>query len=241
MTGLNLLYTDIETDLRASLRRLLADRCQPTAVAAAYEGDRSLATAVWKSLSHEMGLAGLLVPADRGGAGASAREAAVTLEELGRAIAPVPFLTSSVIATVTLLAAEAGSAADELLAALASGEAVAALAVPLTAAEGDAPAPRCWRRSSSGSRSGAWRRPSPTSRSADSSAARSGASRRSSTGSPTCSHSWRRPPPRQGTRRPPSPRATRISPSRCRSDRPAAVTPPYAPRRRPSSSTAAWA
>jgi alkylation response protein AidB-like acyl-CoA dehydrogenase len=140
MTGLNLLYTDIETDLRASLRRLLADRCPPSAVAAVYEGARSLATAVWKSLSHEMGLAGLLVPADRGGAGASAREAAVTLEELGRAVAPVPFLTSSVIATVTLLAAEAGSAADELLAALACGEAVAALAVPLTATEGDAQA-----------------------------------------------------------------------------------------------------
>jgi alkylation response protein AidB-like acyl-CoA dehydrogenase len=140
MTGLNLLYTDIETDLRASLRRLLADRCPPSAVAAVYEGARSLATAVWKSLSHEMGLAGLLVPADRGGAGASARGAAVMLEELGRAVAPVPFLTSSVIATVTLLAAEAGSAADELLAALACGEAVAALAVPLTATEGDAQA-----------------------------------------------------------------------------------------------------
>jgi alkylation response protein AidB-like acyl-CoA dehydrogenase len=129
MSDLDLLYTDVEDDLRASVRALLADRCEPTAVIAVYDGDRSLVDGLWKALAAEMGLAGLLVPEERGGAGASAREAAVVMEELGRAVAPVPFLTSAVIATTVLLDAEA-----DLLAALAAGERTAALAVPLSTA-----------------------------------------------------------------------------------------------------------
>ncbi len=127
MSDLDLLYTDVEDDLRASVRGLLADRCKPSAVTAVYDGDRSLVDGLWKALAAELGLAGLLVPEERGGAGASAREAAVVMEELGRAVAPVPFLTSAVIATTVLLDAE-----GDLLAALAAGERTAALAVPLS-------------------------------------------------------------------------------------------------------------
>ncbi|MGZ4493963.1 MAG: acyl-CoA dehydrogenase family protein, partial [Nocardioides sp.] len=85
---------------------------------------------------------GLLVPEADGGAGASAREAAVVLEELGRSVAPVPFLTSAVVATAALLGAGAdpvdpadgsGPARRDLLAALAAGERTAALVVPLSA------------------------------------------------------------------------------------------------------------
>ena len=67
-----------------------------------------------------MGLAGLLIPESLGGAGASAREAAVVLEELGRAVAPVPFLGSAVVAT-TALCSHCGD--TELLPLLASGDA----------------------------------------------------------------------------------------------------------------------
>ncbi|MEU7906232.1 acyl-CoA dehydrogenase family protein [Actinoplanes sp. NPDC049118] len=133
MSDPDLLYSDVEDDLRASVRDLLADRCEPAAVIAMYDGDRSLVDGLWKALAAEMGLAGLLVPEERGGVGASAREAAVVLEELGRAVAPVPFLTSAVIASAVLLDAE-----GDLLAALASGERTAALAVPLSTAPGDA-------------------------------------------------------------------------------------------------------
>jgi alkylation response protein AidB-like acyl-CoA dehydrogenase len=101
---LNLLYTDIEDSLRSSIRDLLTDRCPPSSVVPVYDGDRSLQPALWRALATDLGLAGLLVPEERGGAGASAREAAVALEELGRFVAPVPFLTSSVVATTALLA-----------------------------------------------------------------------------------------------------------------------------------------
>jgi alkylation response protein AidB-like acyl-CoA dehydrogenase len=121
---LDLLPGEIEEDLRASVRDLLADRCDPVAVTAMYDGDRSLVEGLWRALSVELGLAGLLVPEERGGHGASAREAAVVLEELGRTAAPVPFLTSSVIATTLLLDSD-----SELLGELASGARTAALAV----------------------------------------------------------------------------------------------------------------
>src|SRR5918998_5841096 len=77
----------------------------------------------------ELGLAGLLVPESLGGAGAGARELAVVAEELGRSVAPVPFLGSAVLATSTLLACPEP---DALLGALAAGERTATLAVPLS-------------------------------------------------------------------------------------------------------------
>jgi alkylation response protein AidB-like acyl-CoA dehydrogenase len=94
---------------------------------------------LWKALADDLGLAGLLVPEERGGAGASAREAAVVLEELGRAVAPVPFLTSSVVATSVLLAAEPGGPAEGLLAELAGGARTAALLVPMSTVPGAGP------------------------------------------------------------------------------------------------------
>lgn len=102
MTEHDLIYSDVEDSLRSSVRDLLASRCPADSVIAMYDGDRSVVDPLWRSLAQDLGLAGLLVPESVGGAGASAREAAVVLEELGRSVAPVPFLTSSVIATAVL-------------------------------------------------------------------------------------------------------------------------------------------
>ncbi|MET8339423.1 acyl-CoA dehydrogenase family protein, partial [Streptosporangium canum] len=120
-----LLYTEVEEELRASVRDLLADRCGSDAVLRRVESASPYDMDLWKTLSREIGVAGLLVPEEYGGAGASAREVAVVLEELGRAVAPVPFLTSSVLATKALL--EIGE--EDLVQELASGETTAALVV----------------------------------------------------------------------------------------------------------------
>jgi alkylation response protein AidB-like acyl-CoA dehydrogenase len=136
MSDLDLLDSDVEDELRASVRDLLTDRCPPSAVLPVYDGDRSLMSPLWTALATDLGLAGLLVPEERGGAGASAREAAVVLEELGRAAAPVPFLTSSVVAATVLLGAESGGPADALLARLAAGDLTAALVLPLSTPPG---------------------------------------------------------------------------------------------------------
>ncbi len=151
---MTLLYTEVEEELRAAVRDVLTDRCSPSSVLARVESASPYDLDLWKTLARDIGLAGLLIPEELGGAGASAREVAVVLEELGRAVAPVPFLTSAVLATRALLTAEsppsgtavapagagAGTSAGhhltrarDLLERLASGEIIAALAVPFAA------------------------------------------------------------------------------------------------------------
>ncbi|WP_369387767.1 acyl-CoA dehydrogenase family protein [Streptomyces sp. CG1] len=130
----DLLYSEEEEALRAAVRDLLTDHCAPADVIARSESGAPHDLALWKSLAEGMGLAGLLVPEEQGGQGASAREVAVVLEELGRAVAPVPYLTSAVVATEALLAC----GDEELLGRLASGRTIGALAVGLHAAPGAA-------------------------------------------------------------------------------------------------------
>ncbi len=124
---LALLADEVEDDLRSTLRRLLAARATPQRVAACYDGDDSVGADVWSGLV-ELGLTGLLVPEEHGGAGAGATEAAAVLDELGRACSPAPYLSSAVVATTVLASLRAG----DLLGELAEGL-VAALLAPVTA------------------------------------------------------------------------------------------------------------
>ena len=101
----DLLYSDTEEALRDSVRHLFGDRCPPETVAQAYDPVPQDFSGVWRRLAGELGVAGLLVPESLGGAGAGAREVAVVMEKIGRAVAPVPFLSSAVLATVALLGA----------------------------------------------------------------------------------------------------------------------------------------
>jgi alkylation response protein AidB-like acyl-CoA dehydrogenase len=130
---IDLLYSDTEEALRDSVRRLFADRCPPESLMRAYDPAPQDFSDVWHTLAADLGMAGLLVPEELGGAGASAREAAVVMEEIGRAVAPVPFLSSAVLATVALL--QAGD--TETVKGLAAGSLTAALAVPLSTAPND--------------------------------------------------------------------------------------------------------
>ncbi|MGW0478930.1 acyl-CoA dehydrogenase family protein [Nonomuraea sp. NPDC003214] len=124
----SLLYSEVEEELRAAVRDLLADRCPPAAVLKRAESE-PYDLDLWKTLAGEIGVAGLLIPEEHGGAGATASEVAVVLEELGRGVAPVPFLTSAVLATRALV--QAGAAG--LLERLADGRSTAALAVSFAA------------------------------------------------------------------------------------------------------------
>ncbi|XVQ15247.1 acyl-CoA dehydrogenase family protein [Spirillospora sp. CA-255316] len=129
----DLLYSEIENDLRAGVRELLDDKARWAGVLAGTEKDDPYDAALWQALAR-MGVTGLPVAEDLGGAGATWRETAVVMEELGRAVAPVPFLGAAVLAVAAL-----GAAGDrELLPGVAAGERIAVLAVPLGTAP-DAP------------------------------------------------------------------------------------------------------
>ncbi|MFF5668067.1 acyl-CoA dehydrogenase family protein [Streptomyces griseofuscus] len=132
----DLLYSQEEDALRAAVRDLLTDHCTAADVAARAESAAPHDLDLWKSLAQSMGLAGLLIPEALGGQGAGHREAAVVLEELGRAVAPVPYLTSAVVATEALL----GCGDEELLGRLATGRTIGVLAVGLHLGPG-APVP----------------------------------------------------------------------------------------------------
>ncbi|OBK21663.1 acyl-CoA dehydrogenase [Mycobacterium asiaticum] len=134
MSAVNLLYSDTEDALRDSVRQLFAERCPLEKVVRAYDSPPPDFSGVWRTLATELGMAGLLVPESLGGAGATTREAAVVMEEIGRAVAPVPFLSSAVLATVALTTA----GDTEVVSALAAGELTAALTVPLSTAPWEA-------------------------------------------------------------------------------------------------------
>ena len=122
-----------QQELRAAVRRFLADRSPSERVRAVMGSERGHDDAVWSGLA-EMGALGLVVPEELGGAGAGHVERSVVAEELGRALTPAPFLASAVLATDALLAldpADPGTAATrtELLPALAAGERIGTVAV----------------------------------------------------------------------------------------------------------------
>ncbi|MFG2331230.1 acyl-CoA dehydrogenase family protein [Streptomyces sp. NPDC048604] len=79
--------------------------------------------ATWRPLTGQIGAAALAVPEEQGGLGCGVPELAVVAEELGRALSPLPYLGSAVLATVAL--AEAGAPFPP---GLADGARVAALA-----------------------------------------------------------------------------------------------------------------
>ncbi|MGI5246123.1 acyl-CoA dehydrogenase family protein [Dactylosporangium sp. CA-139066] len=122
----DLLYSEVEEELRSSVRSLLQDRVDLSRL----EGPEPVDLKLWRTLAADLGFAGLPVPESAGGAGASWREAAVVMEELGRAAAPVPFLGSAVLATAAL------PPDDPLLPELAAGTRTATLAVPLSSFDG---------------------------------------------------------------------------------------------------------
>jgi alkylation response protein AidB-like acyl-CoA dehydrogenase len=130
----NLLYTDVEDSLRGSVRALLEAKAPWDTTLAATEAGHVYATGLWASLACDLGVAGLPVPESNGGQGGSWREVAVVAEELGRCVAPTPFLGSAVVSTA--LVAGVGEPGGALLRELAEGRSTAAVLVPSVTAPG---------------------------------------------------------------------------------------------------------
>src|SRR4051812_35589714 len=79
--------------------------------------DPGFSEKVWTQLA-EMGVLGLPFPEEYGGMGAGAIEVGIVAQELGRVLAPEPFLTSVVLAGGIIAAAGTGEQKAELLGAL---------------------------------------------------------------------------------------------------------------------------
>ncbi len=94
------------------------------------DGHSGFDTALWDVLCNQVGVAAIALPEHLGGAGYGASALGVVAHELGRALAPVPFVSSTVLATGLLLdLTERDPDADKRLTGLIEGRrtAVAAL------------------------------------------------------------------------------------------------------------------
>jgi alkylation response protein AidB-like acyl-CoA dehydrogenase len=117
-----------QEELRASVRRFLADRAPISAVRELMETTDGLDPAVWRQAGEQLGLQGIAIPEEYGGAGFTFAEQAVVLEELGAALFGGPYLASAVLAASALLASPDEDARKEYLPGIASGEVIATLA-----------------------------------------------------------------------------------------------------------------
>ena len=110
--------TDEQDELAATVRSLLAKRCDSAAVRTAMASDLGYDAELWTALVEQIGVAALPIPEECDGVGASLVETAIVLEELGYALAPVPLLASALQASAELL----GGRDLVLLGAIAGGE-----------------------------------------------------------------------------------------------------------------------
>ncbi|AHC27536.1 MULTISPECIES: acyl-CoA dehydrogenase IpdE2 [Mycobacteriaceae] len=105
--------------LRSTVAALVDKHATPEAVRTAMESDRGYDESLWKLLCEQVGAAALVIPEDLGGAGGELADAAVVLEELGKALVPTPLLGTT-LAELALL--HAGD--HELLEGLAEGASI---------------------------------------------------------------------------------------------------------------------
>jgi 3-oxochol-4-en-24-oyl-CoA dehydrogenase len=124
---MSIAITDDHRTLAQTASDFLGARGARDAARKLLEAEAEPLPAFWAELS-ELGWLGLHIPEAYGGSGFGLPELVVVIEELGRAVAPGPFVPS-VIASAVLAAIAPPEAAARLLPGLASGSAVGAVAL----------------------------------------------------------------------------------------------------------------
>jgi alkylation response protein AidB-like acyl-CoA dehydrogenase len=125
---MKLAVSEEQRELRASVRRFLADRAPVSRVRELMETDDGIDRDVWRQAGAQLGLPGIAIPEEYGGGGFSFTEQAIVLEELGAALYGGPYLASAVLAATALLSGSDEAARRDLLPGIASGQAVGTLA-----------------------------------------------------------------------------------------------------------------
>jgi len=144
-------FSEEQEQLGLTVRAFLADTSPETEVRRLMETPEGFDPALWRRMGAELGLQGLAVPEEYGGAGCGPVEVGVVMEEMGRALLCAPFLASAVLATTTLLRSADEDARKSLLPGLASGELVGTLALTEDSARWDAAGVGLTARESNGS------------------------------------------------------------------------------------------
>ena len=118
--------TELAESVRGACERLASEE-RVRAVAFEHDGNtRGFDAELWTVLCDQVGVTAIALPEELGGVGYGAAALGVVAHELGRALAPVPFLASTVLATGLLLETAAPA---ERLAPLTDGRRTAAAAI----------------------------------------------------------------------------------------------------------------
>ncbi|WP_405530589.1 acyl-CoA/acyl-ACP dehydrogenase [Streptomyces canus] len=144
-------FSEEQEELGRTVRAFLTHTSPETETRRLMETPEGFDRALWRRMGTELGLQGLAVPEEYGGAGCGPVEVGVVMEEMGRALLCAPFLASAVLATTTLLRCADEEARKRLLPGLASGELVGTLALTEDSARWDAAGVRLTARESNGS------------------------------------------------------------------------------------------
>lgn len=120
---------ELKQSVRSACERLASEE-RVRAVAFDHEGvRRGYDAELWRTLCEQVGVTTIALPEDAGGAAYGVAALGVVAHELGRVLAPVPFVASAVLATDLLLAADDRDAVSDALSALAAGERTAAAVI----------------------------------------------------------------------------------------------------------------
>lgn len=125
---MNFDFSDEQRALKDEARRFLAAVCPLTVVRAALEGTASYDQALWSRIG-EQGWFGAVIPEEYGGLGIGHVELCALAEELGRALAPVPFASSVYQFAEALLLFGSDEQKTEILPQVSAGTAIGCLAV----------------------------------------------------------------------------------------------------------------
>ncbi len=122
-------FTDEQLQLRESVRRYLNDHGTVLRTRELMDDPEGFDQPSFQGLFNELGVGGVHVPEEFGGAGLGYVELCIVLEEMGRSLFPSPYLSSSVLAANAVLLAGTLEQKADLLPPIASGGQVATVAL----------------------------------------------------------------------------------------------------------------
>ena len=128
---MNFEFSEDQNLLREQAQGFLRDNCGYDVVRKVLEGAEPFDKTLWTKVA-EMGWLATAIPEEYGGLGLSYYELSVIAEELGRAVAPIPFSSSVYLATEAILLAGSDAQKEAWLPKLATGEAIGTLALAET-------------------------------------------------------------------------------------------------------------
>lgn len=125
---MNFDFSDEQKQLRDQVRRFLGEHCTTKHVRAVLEGKHKYDRNVWRGLA-DLGLLGIAIPEEYGGTGAGHLELCVVAEELGRALAPIPYSSTIYLAAELLLRVGTEAQKKQFLPKIAAGEVIGTVAL----------------------------------------------------------------------------------------------------------------